>query len=85
MKSFKIVDTFHLIFGDLNKFKPSDKYYIEDNEFDLFLASIKRSFDKKLPEINKEIEEVKEIDAEIEEVLKIEESISTLITTEENE
>lgn len=85
VKSFKIDNTFHLIFGDLNKFKPSDKYYIDDNEFDLFLASIKRSFDKKLPEINKEIEEVKEIDAEIEEVLKIEESISTLITTEENE
>lgn len=85
VKSFKIDNTFHLIFGDLNKFKPSDKYFIDDNEFDLFLASIKRSFDKKLPEINKEIEEVKEIDAEIVEVLKIEESISILITTEENE
>jgi len=85
VKSFKIDNTFNLIFGDLNKFKPSDKYFIEDNEFESFIASIKRSYDKKLPEINKEIEEVKEIDAEIKEVLKIEESLRTLITTQDNE
>lgn len=85
VKSFKFDNSFNLIFGDINKFKPSDKYYIDDNEFESFLSSLKKSYEKKLPEINQEIEEAKEIDAEIEEVSKVEESISTLISTEDNE
>lgn len=85
VKSFKFDNSFNLIFGDINKFKPSDKYYIDESEFELFLSSLKRSYEKKLPQINQEIEEAKEIDAEIEEVSKVEESISTLISTEDNE
>ena len=85
MKSFKFDNSFNLIFGDINKFKPSDKYYIDDNEFESFLSSLKKSFEKKLPEINQETEEAKEIDAEIEKVSKVEESICTLISTDDNE
>lgn len=85
VKSFKFDNSFNLIFGDINKFKPSDKYYIDDHEFESFLSSLKKSYEKKLPEINQEIDEAKEIDAEIEEVSKVEESISTLISTEDNE
>lgn len=85
IKSFKSDNSFNLIFGDIYKFKPSDKYYIDDNEIQSFLSSLKKSYEKKLPEINQEIEEAKEIDAEIENVSKVEEFINTVISTNDNE
>lgn len=85
VKSFKYDNSFNYIFGDINKFKPSDKYMIDVNEHDEFMKSINRSFEKKISEILTEIKDIKEIDAEIEEVLKLEKFILTLIALEGNE
>ncbi len=85
VKSFKYDNSYNQIFGDINKFKPSDKYYIDDNEFQAFIANLKKSYDKKLQEINQELEEVKNVDEEIEQVLKLEESIETLLNISDNE
>jgi hypothetical protein len=79
VKSFKSDNSYNVIFGDKNKYKPSEKYQIDDTEFDTFMASINRSYEKKLPEIKDELEVVKEVDIEIQELSSLEDAINTLI------
>lgn len=84
-KSFKFDNSFNAIFGDINKYKPSDKFKIEDNELSQFIANVDRSFSEKMKDIESEIVETIAIDGQIDTVLNLEKSIRELLNTDEHE